>query len=259
MKIPDTKIAVTLYNLNKYCQTVEGLDESLEKVKNIGYEAVQVSGIGADITPEQVKELLEKYQLYCCATHEGLPNLRDNFESVVAKLKLWECDFTALGHPGNDFWSREGVITLANELDEIGAKFKNEGLKLGYHNHNCEFAKYTDKTFLEEIYDRTNPEHLYAELDVHWVTRGGGSPVSWIYKVAGRMPVIHFKDLVVVDNKPVFCEIGEGNLDWPGIIKACEETNVRWYSIEQDAPFGDRDIFESIAISFNNLKAMGVK
>ena len=44
MKIPNTKIAVTLYNLSKYCQTVEDLDTSLEKVKDIGYEAVQVSG-----------------------------------------------------------------------------------------------------------------------------------------------------------------------------------------------------------------------
>ena len=259
MKIPETKIAVTLFNLSKYCQNTKDLDASLEKVKNIGYEAVQVSGIGADISPAEVKELLEKHKLYCCATHENLKNLREDFNSIVAKLKLWDCNFAALGHPGNDFWSGEGVITLANELDEIGAKFKNEGIKFGYHNHNCEFAKYTNKTFLQELYERTNPENLYAELDVHWVTRGGGSPVKWIYYLAGRMPVIHFKDFVVVDNKPAFCEIGEGNLDWQGIIKACEETNVRWYSIEQDAPFGDRDIFDSIEISFNNLKAMGVK
>jgi len=189
--------------------------------------------------------------------HKKNPSWNDC--AVVSKLKLWECNFAALGHPGNDFWSREGVITLAKELDEIGAKFKNEGIKFGYHNHNCEFAKYTDKTFLEEIYNRTNPEHLYVELDVHWVTRGGGCPVKWIYNVAGRMPVIHFKDFVIVDNKPVFCEIGEGNLDWQGIIKACEETNVRWYSIEQDAPFGNRDIFESMEISYNNLKKMGVE
>ncbi|RLD11140.1 MAG: sugar phosphate isomerase/epimerase [Chlamydiae bacterium] len=259
MKIPDTKIAVTLYNLHEYCQTYDELDASLEKVKNIGYEAVQVSGIGQDISPAEVRELLEKHKLYCCATHENLLRLRDSFDSIVAKLKLWECDFTALGHPGNDNLSLEGMIKLAKELNEIGAKFKKEGIKFGYHNHNCEFAKYTDKTFLDEIYDRTDPENLYAEIDVHWVARGGGSPVKWIYKVAGRMPVIHFKDFVVVDNKPAFCEIGEGNLDWEGIIKACEETNVRWYSIEQDAPFGDRDIFESIAISFNNLKTMGVK
>jgi len=258
MKIPDTKIAVTLYNLRDFCKTTEDLDVTLGKVKDIGYEAIQISGIGP-IEPILVRDLLEKHRLYCCATHENLPNLRDNFDSVVAKLKLWECDFTALGHPGKDCWSLEGMKQLAQELDEIGAKFKNEGIKFGYHNHHCEFVKYTDKTFLEEIYERTDSENLYAEIDVHWVARGGGSPVKWIYNVAGRMPVVHFKDFVIVNNEPVFCEVGEGNLDWPAIIKACKETNVRWYSIEQDTPFGERDIFESIAISFNNLKAMGVK
>lgn len=58
---------------------------------------------------------------------------------------------------------------------------------------------------------------------------------------------------------PRFCEIGEGNLDWKAIIEACRATNVRWYSIEQDQPFPGRDIFESVKISFNNLRAMGVK
>jgi len=258
MKKPETKIAVTLFNLRDFCKTAEDLDATLEKVRDIGYEAVQISGIGPIDTLE-VKELLEKHKLYCCATHENLPNLRENFDSIVDKLKLWECDFTALGHPGNDCWSLEGMKKLAAELDGIGAKFKTESIKFGYHNHHCEFVKFSDKTFLEEIYLRSSPENLYAEIDVHWVARGGGSPVKWIYNVAGRMPVVHFKDFVIVNNEPVFCEVGEGNLDWKAIIKACEKTNVRWYSVEQDTPFGNRDIFESIKISFNNLKKMGVE
>ncbi|MCK5852393.1 sugar phosphate isomerase/epimerase [bacterium] len=258
MKIPDTKIAVTLFNLRDYCQTAKELDTTLGKIKDIGYQAVQISGIGP-IEPAEIKKLLDKHQMYCCATHENLPNLRDNFNDIVAKMKLWECDFTALGHPGNDCWSLEGMINLAKELNEIGAKFKAESLKLGYHNHHYEFVKYSDKTFLKEIYERTDPTNLYAEIDVHWVSRGGGSPVKWIHNVAGRMPVVHFKDFVIVNNEPVFCEIGEGNLDWQAIIKACENTGVRWYSIEQDSPFGDRNIFDSIEISFNNLKAMGVE
>lgn len=73
------------------------------------------------------------------------------------------------------------------------------------------------------------------------------------------MPVCHFKDFAWVNGSGVFCEIGEGNLDWPEIIRACNETGVRWFSIEQDRTFMDRDIFESIKISFDNLKAMGVR
>ncbi|MCK5843868.1 MAG: sugar phosphate isomerase/epimerase [Victivallales bacterium] len=257
IEMPDTKIAVTLYNLRDHCKTAEDLDSTLARVRNIGYEAIQISGIGA-IEPEIVAELLEKHRLFCCATHEGLTTLRDDFENVVRKMKLWNCSFTALGHPGNDYWSSDGIVELATILDETAEKFESEGLMLGYHNHHSEFSKCAaGKIYLEEIYDRTKT--LRAEIDVHWVARGGGNPVSWIRRVAGRMPVAHFKDFAIVDNEPKFCEIGEGNLDWPEIIKACEETGVRWYSIEQDAPFGDKDIFESIKISFDNLKSMGVK
>ncbi len=259
MKIPDTKIAVTLFNLRDYCKTYEDLDTTLQRVKDIGYEAIQISGIGP-IPPEKVKELIDKYSFYVCATHEGIPALRNNFDDIVKKMKLWECDFTALGSPGPaECWSAEGVVDFAAELDIIGEKFKAEGLKFGFHNHDREFGKFTDKIWLEELYERTDPEHLYAELDIHWITRGGGNPEAWIRKVAGRMPVIHFKDFTVIERTPHFCEIGEGNLDWPGILKACEETGVRWYSIEQDRTFGDKDIFESIKISFDNLKGMGVK
>lgn len=257
MNVPETKIAVTLFNLREYCKTYEDLDSTLGKVKDIGYEAVQVSGV--QLPPEQVKELLDKYGLYVCATHEGLPACRENIDKIIAKLKLYECNFTAIGSAGSDYFSAEGLDELCPMLEDIGAKFKAEGIKFGFHNHHREFFKPTDKTWLDELYDRTDPEKLYAEIDVHWVTRGGGNPEAWIRKVAGRMPVVHFKDFVIVDNEPVFCEIGEGNLDWPGIIKACEDTGVRWYSIEQDREFGDRNIFDSIKISFDNLKAMGVK
>ena len=256
-EIPKTKIAVTLYNLRDYCKTAEDLDSTLGRVRDIGYEAIQISGIGP-IESETVGELLEKHQLFCCATHESLPNLRDNFDAIVKKMRMWNCDFTALGHPGNDYWSADGIAELATTLDEIAGKFEAENMMFGYHNHHTEFAKCaTGKIYLEEIYDRT--ERMRAEIDVHWVARGGGNPVSWIKRVAGRMPVVHFKDFAIVDSAPQFCEIGEGNLDWPEIIKACEETNVRWYSIEQASTFGDKDIFESIKISFDNLKSMGVE
>ena len=257
IETPKTKIAVTLYNLRDYCKTAEELDVTLGRVRDIGYEAIQISGIGP-IDAETVGELLKKHQLFCCATHESLSNLRDDFKNIVKKMRLWNCDFTALGHPGNDYWSAPGIAELATILDEIAVKFEAENMMLGYHNHHTEFEKCsTGKLYLEEIYDRT--KDLRAEIDVHWVVRGGADPVSWIKRVAGRMPVVHFKDFAIVDSAPQFCEIGEGNLDWPKIIKACEETNVRWYSIEQDSTFGDKDIFESIKISFDNLKAMGVE
>ena len=78
-----------------------------------------------------------------------------------------------------------------------------------------------------------------------------------------RMPVVHFKDMVMMRMEPsrrpeqIMAEIGEGNLNWPGIVEACEYAEVEWYAIEQDRCM--RDPFESLKISYDNLRAMGVE
>ena len=157
--------------------------------------------------------------------------------------------------------SKENFQAGIDRLVKVAEKLDKEGIAFGYHNHDHEFKKITDKNFLEELCDRTENTPLKLELDVHWVARGGGNPEKWIRKVAGRMSVVHIKDYTVLGNSqpvhPVFCEIGEGNLDWEGILKALAETGVTWYVVEQDHPFPGRDIFASSEISYNNLNKMG--
>ncbi len=256
MNIPDTQIAVTLFNLREFCKTIDDLDKTLERVRGIGYEAIQISAVSLD--PQEIKKLLDKHGLYVCATHENFAALLEDPKPAIDKLQLWECGFAAVGGVPAEYHNASGAKKLPRELEKIGSAFRDAGLRFGYHNHHWEFEKFTGKPFLEEIMNNTDPELVESELDVHWVTRGGGNPEAWIRRLKGRLSVAHFKDYVVLEGNPVFCEIGEGNLDWPGILAACKESGVRWYSIEQDQPWPGRDIFDSIRISFNNLKAMGI-
>lgn len=261
MQIPDSQIAVTLYNLRNYCKTESDFAETLDKVCKIGYKAVQVSGVA--LPADVIRKHLDNAGLYCCATHENIATISGESEPLIERLQTLGCDFTALGSPGPDFnlTSMDDVKRLADIFNKQAEALTKAGIKLGYHNHSSEFTKVKEngKTMLDTFFELTADANVYSELDVHWVTRGGGSPVSWIRKLAGRISVIHFKDFAVVDNTPHFCEIGEGNLDWPEILKACRETGVRWYSIEQDREFLERNIFDSIKISYDNLSSWGVK
>ena len=72
-----------------------------------------------------------------------------------------------------------------------------------------------------------------------------------------RMPVVHLKDMVVLNGQQAMAEVGEGNLNWPAILQACREAGVEWYAVEQDEC--QRDPFESLKISYDNLKAMGLQ
>lgn len=252
------KLGLILYTLRDYCTNESDLDETLAKVRSIGYKNVQVSGIGP-IKPEVVRSLCDKNDIKIIAAHDGTDGLRADIQSVIGKLQTYGCDFTALGHPGPAFdWKAENLNSFIKELRSWCETFKEVGLKFGYHNHANEFQKYNGKIMLDTLYDEIPADVLYAELDVYWVTRGGCNPVDYIKKVYNRMPVIHYKDFAVVDAQPTFCEVGEGNLDWPSINKACVDAGVKYHVVEQDAPFMDRDIFESIKISYNNLVKMGM-
>lgn len=260
MQIPDSKIAVTLYNLREYCKTESDLASTLEKVVGMGYKCVQVSG--TPLPADVIRKQLDAAGLFCCATHENLDTISGDPKALIDRLQTIGCDFTALGNPGTfDFTSLESTSQLADIFKRQGDILAEAGIKLAYHNHAKELTRIagTKKTMLDTFMELTAGHNVYSELDVHWVTRGGGSPAAWIRKYAGRITVIHFKDFAMVDGAPVFCEIGEGNLDWPEILKACEETDVRWYSIEQDREFPGRGIFDSIKISIDNLKSWGVK
>lgn len=260
MQIPDSKIAVTLFNLREYCKTESELAQTLEKIAAMGYQCVQVSGVA--LPAEVIRKHLDANKLFCCATHENLATISGDPKVIIDKLQTLDCDFTALGSPGEfDFTSLQATQDLADVFKRQGDILGEAGIKLAYHNHAAEFTKIagSKKTMLETFLDMTAGSNVYSELDVYWVTRGGGSPATWIRNLAGRITVIHFKDFVIHEKQPAFCEIGEGNLDWPEILKACEETGVRWYSIEQDREFPGRNAFASAKMSIDNLHSWGVR
>lgn len=256
MNTKKSKIAVTLFNFRDYCKTESDLDKTLDKLCEIGYTNVQVSGVALD--NKIIKKQLDKHNLFCCATHENLETIMDT-ERLIERMQILGCDFAALGSPSEEYYKTSEMwnklIQIFNEKSLI---YSENNIKLAYHNHHFELQKMKNSklTYLEYFYQQTS-KNVYAEFDVHWLTRGGCNPAAWLNKYPNRLDVIHFKDFSLDEkSNPEFCEIGEGNLDWASIISACEANNVNYYSIEQDTLHLNRDIFLSAKISYDNLSKM---
>lgn len=252
------KVAAQLYTLRQYLKTPEDITASLKKVRQIGYNAIQVSGMGP-IEPQALKEIADAEQLTICATHIPFDQMQNNLEEVVAKHKLWGCRYVGLG--GLPVPYRESVATItqfAKEASEVGKRLAEHGLRFMYHNHDFEFAKYDGRTMMEILFEESDPETFDFEIDTYWVQAGGASPEDWVRKVGGRMKVVHFKDMGVTKDRKIFmAEVGEGNLSWPALIQACKDTGVEWCVVEQDTCPGDP--FDSLAISYANLKKLGLQ
>ena len=155
---------------------------------------------------------------------------------------------------GRDFRTLESVKAFCAELNNAGRVLRERGITLSYHNHAFEFQRVGGKPVLQVIAEETDPRWLAMEIDTYWVQAGGGDPVDWCRRSSGRMPCLHLKDYGIdAAGKPVFEEIGQGNLDWKGILREADKAGVRWYIVEQDSDWENGDPFLSLQMSYTFL------
>ncbi|MCD6476162.1 MAG: sugar phosphate isomerase/epimerase [Anaerolineaceae bacterium] len=254
-------IAINCYTIRDACTNMKDFCESMEKLAKIGYSAVQISGV-KNVTPLEIKQICQDNDLKICAAHIAMNLFEENFLREVDKLHLWECPAVALPVAPEKYRKNEaGWIQFAKDASSIGKQLTPKGITLCYHNHSFEFVRFGNgadsRNALDIIYDESEPEFLQGEIDTYWIQHGGGSPVAYINKLKGRQPIIHFKDMVIRDGQQTMTEVGEGNLDWPAIIKATIEAGVEALIVEQDICPGDP--FESAQISYNNIASWGFK
>ena len=251
-----SQVAIQLYTLRDFCQTAADVAVTAKKVREIGYTAVQVSGVGP-IPEAELVSIFKGEGLTICATHENGQKILDEPEAVIERLHKLGTKLTAYPWPGGiDFTDAAQVDTLIRKLDASGAKFRAAGLKLGYHNHAQEFFRPVagGPTVLDRIYAETSPENIVAELDTFWVQRGGGDVVDWVRRMKGRQPFIHLKDFQVNASGDIsFCEVGAGTLPFARIIAEATAGGCEWFIVEQDSCQGDP--FVSIKQSNDYIKA----
>jgi len=250
-------LGAQLYTTREFTKTIGDVAETLKKVRAIGYTSVQISGFGP-VDPKEVAKALQDTGLTVAATHVSWQRLLEDTDAVIAEHKMWNCAHPAIGGLPAEYRSIDGLKKFLDELPGVAEKLAAEGMDFSYHNHSHELVKYDGRTWLEMLYDQADPRHLKAEIDTYWIQHGGGDPAAWVRKCAGREPLLHLKDMIITEQREQrFAEIGEGNLNWRDILEAAADGGVEYALVEQDDCY-ERDPFESLAISYRNLKQMGL-
>jgi sugar phosphate isomerase/epimerase len=252
MKIEN--VAAQLYTVRHHLQTPAGIAASLKKIRAIGFQAVELAGLGR-VEDAEVVRMLGGEGLTCCATHESGETILDDPPFAVDRLQQLGCRYASFPHPGGvDMNDARAVRELAHKLDKSGALLRGAGCVLAYHNHALEWRRAGDKLAIEIIFEETDPQNLQAEMDTYWVQYGGGDPVDWCRRLAGRLPLVHLKDYGITrENQPNYCEIGRGTLNFREIISAAEASGCEWFIVEQDECPGDP--FDSLKQSFDYISA----
>lgn len=247
------QVAVQLYTLRDHLKTPEDYQESLQKVADIGYRSVQVSG-PRPLSESEIASLCAEKGLVINSSHENSELILSNPQQVVENLEAFGCRYTAYPFPkGIDFTSLESVNGLIRGLEASGKVLAEAGKVLTYHNHAVELELLDGVPILERIYGDTSPDLLQGEIDTYWIHAGGSSPQAWCARLRDRLPLLHIKDYALgEDGQPRFAEIGNGILDFRTIIATAEASGCQWFIVEQDKCPGDP--FDSLEMSFRYIR-----
>ncbi|MEW6357472.1 MAG: sugar phosphate isomerase/epimerase [Planctomycetota bacterium] len=247
------KIALQMYTVRDDAK--QDFIGTLRKVADIGYTAVEISA-PAGMTAAVLKKLLDDLGLTPVGTHIPIDALEKELDKNLDYYgELGVSYITCPWLPEDRRKDAAGWKRTAKTLESIGKKIVKGGFTFCYHNHSFEFGRFDGKYGLDILYEESDPSFVQSQLDTYWVQHGGENPADYIRKLSGRVPLVHLKDMLG-DGQKTFAEVGEGILDWDGIFQAAQAAGADWYIVEQDRC--QRPPMESIRISLNNLKRMGV-
>lgn len=255
-----SQIAAQLYTVRDYTKTAADFRQTLEKVRGIGYRAVQISAVGAmagdtpAVTAADARQMLDDLGLICIATHRPWDSLRKRTAQEIAFHQALGCDFAAIGGLPGEYQAQgeSGYAAFIRDAAPVIATLKAAGIQFGYHNHAFEFSRTDDgRSSLYDALIEQGGSDLCLEIDVYWAAHAGLNPERLMERCRGRVPVIHVKDKEMIGSEPVMAPVGEGNLDWPHLLRACAAAGVQWYAVEQDEC--RRDPFDCLRASFEFL------
>ena len=216
------------------------LDDVLAAVAAAGYSGVELFG-PLEPPAAEMAALLQKHNLQVISAHVGMGMIEYDMEGVAAYHKALGNDTVAI--PCMDVASRPtsaaGWTELGGRLNDLGARARDAGMHLLYHNHDFEMVELDGRTALEWMLDAAAPDNVGAELDIAWVVRGGQDPLRLIGAMTGRLPRFHAKDAAPTGenaDQGGHADVGYGTLDWDALLPAAQQAGVTWLIVEHDLP-----------------------
>lgn len=253
------KLGVQLYTVRDSLQDPDFADLTFRRLAEMGYTEAHTAGNAFDA--KLFGELLQKHGIQIIGTHYSWDKILNDPDQTIAHHRMWNT--TNIGIGGMPGPARENLGELKKfiaDFNRAAESYAKEGFKLNYHNHHFEFIPIDGrKTIMEILYEELDPVNTSFVLDTCWVAAGGGDVSHWIERLAGRLDILHLKDMVLVNKhnggplEPNITEVGYGNLYWDSILAAAERAGVKHYIVEHDWNFTGTAL-NSLKLSADYLK-----
>jgi len=228
---------------------------TLIKISQVGYnniEAYDFNGKFFDLQPGYFRQIIEGLGMRLTSTHTEI-NI-ENADKYIEQAHPSGLEYLVIPSAGGrPLETADDCKRFAEEMNLIGEKCADAGMRLGYHNHNREFKKDVNSILYDVLLEYTDPELVIFQLDIYWIIEAGYDPVQYFRKYPGRFELWHVKDMAAGEAKEM-TEVGTGIINYPKLFEYASLAGMKEFYVEQDVIKGDG--FESVKKSYEFLNSI---
>ena len=270
--------AVQQFMLGSVLKKEASVRETLAAIKAAGYDSIELCGFmlhpmgflirmltkaagmpvgsGGNLDWEK---LVKESGLNVVSVHQDLGSIQRDAKAVAEEAKRFGTDTVVItGMYRFDYGSEEAVRELAQRLNAAGKALGAQGIRLLYHNHNCELRKVNaDRCAYDILLEETDPDYVNFEFDSYWFTEGGADAKLWMRRLGNRMKLWHINDRGTRMTGPAMTpilktdsmELGTGNMDLLGLWEIARENGVEAVILESHRNWVENSPVKSLELS----------
>ena len=245
------KLSLQTYTIRKPLN--KKMETAVKELTELGIHAIECARVPLTYkNAVKLKCLCEKYNLEIVSSQIKLKTVMNHYEETIKIHQLWDCNMINISMMPLKYLIKKekGILEFCKILNTLGKRLFEDGISLLYHHHHFEFLKIKNQCILDLMIENTDPDYVSFCFDTYWIQKGGKSPVQLIERYGQRIMGLHLREFQL--KRKWFslygtdAAIGEGNLDFKGIIDACINNKVLYMAIEQNTKKPFKDILHSI-------------
>jgi sugar phosphate isomerase/epimerase len=246
-RVPRNRRGIQLYTLRRLTGSQAGARNVLRALGRMGYTEVE-KFTTYGWTVEEFRRELERAGLRCPSGHDGpgfpaAAGWQDDYREALEYAAELGQEHTGLAWFPGPYDEEDTWHALAEHLNEAGEiAWREFGLQFFYHNHDFEFSnQFNGRPAYDILLAETSRRFVRFQLDLFWITEGGGNGVTYLSADPARYISYHVKDHVWGDrpDAPDWEDAGPGMLDFPDLFDAGDGRqgqHDKHYFIEHDDP-----------------------